>query len=55
VGEIEQVSGDEKEALIFYSKGLEIVEKQKSNASPETYERLTKRFEDRIKSIGIQK
>lgn len=50
LGEIEQDSGNKKEALNSYSKGLEIVEQQKSAVSTDTYERLRKGFAERIKS-----
>jgi len=51
MGEIEQGAGNVKEALSFYTKGLEIVEQQKANVPIDTYERLKKGFESRIKSV----
>ena len=52
MGEIEQGAGNEKEALSFYTKGLEMVELQKLNVPTDTYERLKKGFEDRLKSVS---
>jgi len=55
MGEIQQSTGNNKEALHYYSKGLTIVEQQKSNLETKTYQKLMKGFQERIKSISTPK
>jgi predicted alpha/beta superfamily hydrolase len=55
MGEIQLETGNKKGAFNFYSKGLEVIERQKLDVSDKVYERFKKGFEDRIKSIGDKK
>lgn len=52
MGEIQQTTGNNKEALEYYSKGLAIVERQKSRLENNTYQGLIKGFKERIRSVG---
>ncbi len=55
MGEIQQSKGNNKEALHYYSKGLAVLEQQKSKLQIETYQRLIKGFKERIQSINPSK
>ncbi|MES2848852.1 MAG: alpha/beta hydrolase-fold protein [Bacteroidota bacterium] len=52
MGEIQQASGNNKEALKYFSKGLVVLEQQRSQLPQETYERLVNGFKERIKYVG---
>lgn len=55
MGEIQQSTGNNKEALHYYSKGLTIVEQQRSDLETKTYQKLVKGFQERINSISTPK
>lgn len=51
MGEIQQSAGSPKEALRYYTRGLEIVEQCRSRLEPGTYQRFINGFKERIKSL----
>jgi predicted alpha/beta superfamily hydrolase len=51
-GEIEQNIGNKQEALESYTKGLEVVKKQKNKLDATTYANLVQGFENRLKSLN---
>jgi predicted alpha/beta superfamily hydrolase len=55
MGEIQQNTGNKKEALNYYSKGLDIVKHQKSKVPIKTYAERIKWFNGRIKSVNNPK
>ena len=55
MGEIQQSTGNNKEALRYYLKGITVVEQQKSKLQVRTYESLIKGFKERIHSIKATK
>ncbi|MEP7144926.1 MAG: hypothetical protein ABI707_18725 [Ferruginibacter sp.] len=55
MGEMQQSTGNKKEALYYYSKGRAVVEQQKSKLPAKTYQGLVKGFKNRIQSVNTSK
>ena len=52
MGELQQKSGNKKEALDYYNRGLKIVQSQRNQLDAATYNGMIAGFENRIKSVN---